>query len=521
MANTPNLNLYKGTPGSATETFNVQTMLNDNWDKLDTGVQKKITVSNTAPLNPIDNELWLDTSTVPNMLNRYDASTTSWIEIGAILAADVSIQDAEGHFAADDVEGALHELFTNVSDGKTSIASAITDMGQNAGGGDTFAVLSLKIKDISKDANALAGDVLATKTFYQGGLKKTGTMPNRGVGGTVIPNTTNQTKLAGYYSSDITIEGDLDLVAGNIKNGSNIFGVAGKTEVVDTTEVSSPVSAGQILSGKVGFVNGAKVTGTIPSKGAETFTPSTINQTIALGQYLSGVQTILGDADLVAANIKAGASIFGVAGNANVVDTSLGTAIASDILSGKVAFVDGAQVTGTIPSKGVATITPSTTNQTIASGQYLSGTQTILGDADLIATNIKSGKNIFNVAGSLIEGKRWASGSATSGSNLSWIRADGLSRTAGSLEVGGLTFTASIIIVYLHNSSFTVYHSSPFHTNGSTSKTGTIWTSASIDSSGYTNIWNVLSLELPAYVNGTGFKLPVGTSGTFNWVAIE
>ena len=66
MANTPNLNLYKGTPGSATETFNVQTMLNDNWDKLDTGVQKKITVSNTAPLNPIDNELWLDTSTVPD-----------------------------------------------------------------------------------------------------------------------------------------------------------------------------------------------------------------------------------------------------------------------------------------------------------------------------------------------------------------------------------------------------------------------------------------------------------------------
>jgi len=31
---TDNLQLYKGTPGSTTETFNVQTMLNDNWDKL-------------------------------------------------------------------------------------------------------------------------------------------------------------------------------------------------------------------------------------------------------------------------------------------------------------------------------------------------------------------------------------------------------------------------------------------------------------------------------------------------------
>lgn len=40
-SNTTNLNLYKGTPGSTVETFNVQTMLNDNWDKIDTEVPKK------------------------------------------------------------------------------------------------------------------------------------------------------------------------------------------------------------------------------------------------------------------------------------------------------------------------------------------------------------------------------------------------------------------------------------------------------------------------------------------------
>ena len=142
--------------------------------------------------------------------------------------------------------------------------------------------------------------------------------------------------------------------------------------------------------------------GTIPQKGAQTYTPSTSNQTIASGQYLSGTQTIAGDADLISANIKAGKNIFGVAGDANVVDTSDGTATASQILSGKVAYVDGAKITGTIPSKTAQTYTPKTTNQTIASGQYLSGTQTIKGDANLVPANIKKGVSIFGVAGSLV-----------------------------------------------------------------------------------------------------------------------
>ena len=52
----------------------------------------------------------------------------------------------------------------------------------------------------------------------------------------------------------------------------------------------------------------------VPRKAAETITPGTANQTIASGQYLAGAQTIKGDSNLVAANIKSGVSIFGVAG---------------------------------------------------------------------------------------------------------------------------------------------------------------------------------------------------------------
>lgn len=54
-------------------------------------------------------------------------------------------------------------------------------------------------------------------------------------------------------------------------------------------------------------------------------------------------------------------------------------------------------------TKAAATITPSTSNQTIASGTYLTGTQTIKGDSNLKAANIKSGTSIFGVSGSLTD----------------------------------------------------------------------------------------------------------------------
>lgn len=51
------------------------------------------------------------------------------------------------------------------------------------------------------------------------------------------------------------------------------------------------------------------------------------------------------------------------------------------------------------PVKAAQTYTPGTSNQTIASGRWLTGAQTIKGDADLVAGNIKKGVNIFNVTG--------------------------------------------------------------------------------------------------------------------------
>jgi hypothetical protein len=164
--------------------------------------------------------------------------------------------------------------------------------------------------------DAVEGDVRSGKTFSNADeLGLTGTIPVRASAAqSITPGTSNIVKAAGIYDGDITILGDPDLVAANIKSGANLFGVGGKTEVVDTTTAAG-AAAGDVLSGKEAFINGSKVTGNIPSKGAETITPGTTNKTIAAGQYLSGIQTIAGDGDLVAGNILSGKNIFGVAGN--------------------------------------------------------------------------------------------------------------------------------------------------------------------------------------------------------------
>jgi hypothetical protein len=79
----------------------------------------------------------------------------------------------------------------------------------------------------ANSGTAAAGDVLSGKTFTStAGLGATGTMPNNG-GVTLTPTTSDQAIAAGYHDGSGECAGDADLVAGNIKNGVNLFGVTG------------------------------------------------------------------------------------------------------------------------------------------------------------------------------------------------------------------------------------------------------------------------------------------------------
>ena len=90
----------------------------------------------------------------------------------------------------------------------------------------------------------------------------------------------------------------------------------GTAKFMDTSDANA--TGAQIRSGATAYVNGTKVTGSMTEKTAQTYTPTTSDQTINANQYLAGAQTIKGDANLIPANIVAGKTIFNVAGSATL-----------------------------------------------------------------------------------------------------------------------------------------------------------------------------------------------------------
>lgn len=201
-----------------------------------------------------------------------------------------------------------------------------------------------KWKDVSQvtagAANVLAGTYIVTN---QGRIQ--GTMKNNGnVAGTISTKDGSYTIPIGYHSGSGTVKiSDTEkakIIPANIKKGVTILGQTGTCEAGTTTSgtdtTDATASASDIRSGKTAYVNGRKLTGTIPNQAAQTITPGTTDKTISSGKYLSGTQTIKGDSKLVASNIKSGISIFGVTGTytGSSSGSSSGSGLPNTIIAG-------------------------------------------------------------------------------------------------------------------------------------------------------------------------------------------
>lgn len=155
------------------------------------------------------------------------------------------------------------------------------------------------------------------------------------IGKTSLSNA-NDTVGAGYYDGTTLHAVDADLAAANIKTGVAMFGITGTYDV----EATNPITAAKTKTGDVGFVNGAKITG------SGTKTLSVANDTVEAGYYAATTLHAV-DADLATANIRAGVTIFGIAGKTEVVDTTEAQpAVAADIPTGKFAWVNGVRLVG-------------------------------------------------------------------------------------------------------------------------------------------------------------------------------
>lgn len=180
----------------------------------------------------------------------------------------------------------------------------------------------------------------------------------------------------------------------------SIFGAADGTTIKTQAKTVTPNESQQVVSPDEGYAGLKSVTvnaisktyvgSGITKKAAATYTPGTSNQTIGANQYLSGAQTIKGDSNLVAGNIRSGVSIFGVTG----------TVVASS------------------PNLQNKTVTPRASSQTVKPDSGYDGLKqvTVSGDANLVSGNIISGKTIFGVPGSVVI-QRYYTGSSVPSSS--------------------------------------------------------------------------------------------------------
>lgn len=131
---------------------------------------------------------------------------------------------------------------------------------------------------------------------------------------------------------------------------------------LDTDIASDGAAAGDILAGKKSYVNGALVTGSMPNNGAISEEISTKEGTVnpAAGYHNGSGSVGLAAAEkakLISDNIRATVTLFGIQGDPNVVDTELAAGVAASaaqILSGKKAYVNGTELTGTMTAATVS-----------------------------------------------------------------------------------------------------------------------------------------------------------------------
>ena len=225
----------------------------------------------------------------------------------------------------------------------------------------------------TSDATATADDIVKDKTAYVKGEKITGTVHE-------VPS--------GYYMNTLTdtitssAGEDVVRMRGQLSDTYNFLFRKGSYVQIDMLSskfgdaTAADVAAGKTFTSSDGFkVTGtATISGSTPTLQTKSVTPTESEQTVTPDAGYDGFSSV---------TVGAISSIYVGSG---------------------------------ITRKSAATITPTTTNQTINAGQYLSGAQTIKGDGNLVPENIISGKSIFGVSGSVVIQKYYTGTSVPSSS---------------------------------------------------------------------------------------------------------
>jgi hypothetical protein len=401
-SNTPNLGLCKADPTiDKDKTFNIKTMLNDNWDKIDAAFIAKL----------LEAKGYTDEK-IASLINAAPGALDTLNELAIALGNDPNFATT-----------ILNRLTTIEQNDATHWADYVRQPGYGVttGSANTYAVTLNPVPSTYVDGMCIAVKINVTNTgastINVNGLGVKNIIDSKGAA-----MTAGKLKAASIYTMRL--------------NGSNF--------ILQGEGASGNATASDLLSGKTASTDAGDIVGSMPNRSAEN------EHLLALNGTAGAFSSALGDP------------------NVN------------------------------------AYLSP-------PAGYYNGGTWIKYPTPDLISANILSGKSILGVVGSLIQGKKFATGSQTLIGGYSYYgKSPGSQGTiyANQITISGLSFDPSIIIVYKPGQTFvTVYmRDVDFNTGYNTIMTsGSAWTLVDI-------IPNAGTFAVPSYY---------GSNNIINWIAIE
>lgn len=212
-------------------------------------------------------------------------------------------------------------------------------------------------------------------------------LQTRTVTPTAVAQQIEKTSSSWYGLQRVNINGDANLIPGNIRSGASIFGVTGtyNPSFRLQSKNATPSTAAQTIVPDSGYDGLSQVVVAAATLQAKSVTPSASQQVITPASGYVGLSkvTVAGDADLIASNIKKDVNIFGVIGTyegsgGSGVNGSLIEITCSSNIDSVIATINGHNYTATFVDGKAYVVIPysdTTVARTCTLKGYSNGTQ--------------------------------------------------------------------------------------------------------------------------------------------------